>query len=482
MADVKTEDVGKKEWTGGAVLVAGGTDWAQLGRAVRRKKNDVNKKEAEERAERAERYPNLLEPHRIKTLMGVKIRFVAAGSAACHCIAGDMDGRCFTWGRNEKGQLGHGDLIQRNMPVIVESLADSKIIGACGGRHHTAFVAEDGKSYTCGSNLHGQCGTGVIKSKEKSEELIKDPMEAKVSDCTAVSCGIEFTMWLCDGKLYAAGLPQYGQLGDGSDHEYNAKEASVKLVYAPQPTPIYLETLAERKVVAVTCGHYHTIAVDSDGIAFSWGFGGYGRLGHKVQQDEHKPRPIETFLGRIRVEKDEGLVIAAGGTSSFSTTTGGELYSWGKLKTNGDSTMYPVPFAGLSGWKIRSMACGPSTFTVAADSSVITWGHALYGELGYGPEGKKSSVNPDKCEALEGMYAHQVASGVGYNMFLVEATEEELEKFPVWECDHEEKAKDPVESKTKTAPQGRASGKAKTNPKRKTADTSGKGSKSKKRK
>jgi hypothetical protein len=29
------------------------------------------------------------------------VQFIAAGSAACHCIIGDVDGRCFTWGRNE---------------------------------------------------------------------------------------------------------------------------------------------------------------------------------------------------------------------------------------------------------------------------------------------------------------------------------------------------------------------------------------------
>lgn len=87
----------------------------------------------------------------------------------------------------------------------------------------------------------------------------------------------------------------------------------MKLVYAPQPTPIFIETLAKRRIIAVSCGHNHTLAVDSDGIAFSWGFGGYGRLGHKVQQDEHKPRPIESFLGRVRVEKD-GLVVSVNTT------------------------------------------------------------------------------------------------------------------------------------------------------------------------
>lgn len=79
--------------------------------------------------ERAAKYPNLTSPHTLKALQacqshaadaqsvsspawrkltipqthvqGIRIRFVAAGSAACHCIVGDMDGKCYTWGRNE---------------------------------------------------------------------------------------------------------------------------------------------------------------------------------------------------------------------------------------------------------------------------------------------------------------------------------------------------------------------------------------------
>jgi len=35
-------------------------------------------------------------------------------------------------------------------------------------------------------------------------------------------------------------------------------------------------------------------------------------------------------------------------------------------------------------------------------------GQATNGELGYGRDGKKSSANAMKCEALEGAYTHQV--------------------------------------------------------------------------
>lgn len=43
-----------------------------------------------------------------------------------------------------------------------------------------------------------------------------------------------------------------------------------------------------------------------------------------------------------------------------------------------------------------------------------------------------------QCEALEGMYAHQVAAAVGYTMFLMEPDEERLESLPVWDCEEEE--------------------------------------------
>ena len=35
-------------------------------------------------------------------------------------------------------------------------------------------------------------------------------------------------------------------------------------------------------------------------------------------------------------------------------------------------------------------------------------GQAAHGELGYGPNGKKSSANPEKLYALENVYTHQV--------------------------------------------------------------------------
>ena len=102
---------------------------------------------------------------------------------------------------------------------------------------------------------------------------------------------------------------------------YNAKESSVKLKYAPQPTPRPIQgPLASKTVARVACGAQHTLALTADGCAYTWGNGGYGRLGHNVQQDEFSPRLVEGLTGRTPV--DPALPCAAGSTASYCSSHG----------------------------------------------------------------------------------------------------------------------------------------------------------------
>lgn len=415
------------------MLFAGATNWATIGRTTTKKK-----------LSHEDESPDLVEPHRLKALTGVKIRFVASGPAACHCLALDVNGLCYTWGRNEKGQLGHGDLVDRSSPTVLEKVSDDEVVTGSCGKNHTVLVMEDGRSFTCGSNAMGQCGIGDMKTKDKN--TIRTPIQALVSNCSRAVCGSDFTVWLCDGKLFACGCPQYGVLGDGSNHEYNANDSSVKMKFDPEPTPKLVKALESRNITRVIAGSYHIMAVDSDGIPYTWGNGNYGRLGHAVQQDEMKPRPIEGFLGRVRVDPKD-IVMAAGGMTTFCTTVGGMLYSWGNRKpTSSDCEMYPRPFIDFQGWTIRDMSCGPGTFAVAAERSVILWGQAKNGELAKGLEGKRSCANPEKCESLEDMYTHQVACGHGFTLFLVDPEEARLTDFPIFDPDEMQKANGDISS------------------------------------
>jgi len=54
-----------------------------------------------------------------------------------------------------------------------------------------------------------------------------------------VLCLPAHTRWIANGQLYSAGSPQYGQLGDGSDHSYNAKDCEC----APSLLHLHARTL-----------------------------------------------------------------------------------------------------------------------------------------------------------------------------------------------------------------------------------------------
>lgn len=114
-------------------------------------------------------------------------------------------------------------------------------------------------------------------------EEVNAPTLALVSGATKVACGAEFTMWLCAGTLYAAGNPQHGQLGDGDDHGVNVKDSSIKIMHTPEGIPQAVERIGGT-VSNVACGPNHTVCTTKEGAAYTWGNGGYGRLGHKVQQ------------------------------------------------------------------------------------------------------------------------------------------------------------------------------------------------------
>uniref|UniRef100_A0A803LKA7 Uncharacterized protein n=1 Tax=Chenopodium quinoa TaxID=63459 RepID=A0A803LKA7_CHEQI len=431
MAEVEVEKKCEEEKVkGGELLFCGSTNWDTVGR----KKTGIE--------------GNLYSPTRLRPLVGIDIRFVASGCVSCHCVALDVDGRCYTWGRNERGQLGHGDTLQRDRPTVISELSKHRIVKADAGRSHTVVMADDGQSFAFGWNKHGQLGTGSLRN-----EIESSPIRCQVSEVKAVACGGEFTAWLSSTEgatILTAGLPQYGQLGHGTDNEYNTKDSSVRLAYEAQPRPKAIASFSGETIVKVACGTNHSVAVDSNGYVYTWGYGGYGRLGHREQKDEWSPRRLDVFTRHNVLPSD--AIVSAGGVSSACTAgmaliypsaelitdfrAGGQLYMWGKMKNTGDDWMYPKPVMDLSGWNMRCMNSGQMFHYVGADSSCISWGHAQNGELGYGPNGQKytsSSANPKKVEILEGMHVISVACGFAHAMVVVDRTDvlDRLEQLDV---------------------------------------------------
>ncbi|GKB09881.1 protein RCC2, partial [Tanacetum coccineum] len=321
-----------------------------------------------------------------------------------------------------------------------------KVVKAGSGGGHTVVQTEDGISFSFGWNKHGQLGTGSIKN-----EVELSPIQCLITDVRDVACGTDFSVWLTSlegASIQTAGLPQYGQLGHGTDNEYNSKESCVRLAYEAQPRPKAIASLSDETILKVACGSNHTVALDSKGYIYTWGFGGYGRLGHKEQKDEWSPRRVDVFTKHNLVPTD--AIISAGSASSACTAGVGKIYIWGKIRHAGDNNMYPKPLMDLSGWKIRCMDSGSFHYFVGAESSCISWctnwGIAQAGQLGYGPNQQKSSMIPKKVDILEGMHVISVACGLAHSLVVVDRSNvgDQLDQLDIYDGkDTDEGIKEP---------------------------------------
>lgn len=376
---------------------------------------------------------HIYEPHIFAPLMNTKVRLAVSSACSAHNVIVTEDNRCLTFGRNEKGQLGTGDTDRRDQPFEPEELKSQTIVAASVGKNHSLFLTERGHVYACGDNQYGQCG---IKSKQAT---VLTPTRIKYfgPPIVKISCGGDFSVILnMKGVLYSFGLPEYGQLGQGSTNEYI--QTAGKVLHNCERAPVPIKQFIEKgkdnhpksvevtEIIDVCCGTNHTIAIDSRKRAFTWGFGAYGRLGHADNKDELLPRLIKYFDTQNRGIK----LIFCGSTFTFAVNDIGQTFLFGQTKKTGEANMYPKPLHDLSGWNVRSIGCANSSVVVAADDSTIVWGTSpCFGELGLGPE-KKTSPHPIENKLMNKVHVLSVSCGICHTLFVARVeTEEEKDRI-----------------------------------------------------
>mmetsp|Transcript_1707 Transcript_1707/g.2426 ORF Transcript_1707/g.2426 Transcript_1707/m.2426 type:complete len:456 (+) Transcript_1707:157-1524(+) len=429
-----------EEFEGGELIFSGNANWSLQGRKEEGAKFDgVNQH-------------TLWSFHRLKPLIGVKITKVFSGPIASHCVALSNNGHCYTWGRNENGQLGHGHDINVYNPTIVKVPGGKTIKGGSCGPHHTLLYSVSGELYSAGAGKCGQLGLGRTYDKMKSLSVVNLPSVVKTG------CGRDFSMAVdSEGVIYSFGHPEYGCLGNGTDGKSLERAGKFTYEFVKTPTPVDTSAFPDVNFVDVACGAQHTIAMDKDGRLYSWGFGAYGRLGLKTNKDQYTPQAIELFheeppppnpdlpkFMQRQAPKIRAKQITCGDSASFAVV--GEpyfcLYMWGITKKSGEAFMYPKQSIQVSGWRIRSVACGKTSTICSSKRTLITWGPSpTYGELGYGSgEGvKKSSTVSKAVDDLEGAMVEQVAAGLCHSLAIVRLDDPKgpkiVDALPVFEPD-----------------------------------------------
>uniref|UniRef100_A0A2I3FVG9 RCC1-like domain-containing protein n=1 Tax=Nomascus leucogenys TaxID=61853 RepID=A0A2I3FVG9_NOMLE len=339
------------------VLILGATNWDMIGR----------KEVPKQQAAYLNLGQNLWGPHRYGCLAGVRIRTVVSGSCAAHSLLITMEGKLWGWGQNEKGQLGHGDTKRVEAPRLIEGLCHEVIMSAACGWNHTLALMETGSVFAFGEKKMGQLG--LANQTDAVQPHANNPI-------TKMACGAEFR------NLYSFGCPEYGQLGHNSGGKFifGAQRIEYDCELVPPRLAIFIEKMKDGQILPVPNVVVGDVAcvLDSQKRVFSWGFGGYGRLGHAEQKDEMVRRLVKLFDFPGRGASQ----IYAGYTCSLAVGEVGGLFFWGATNTSRESAMYPKAVQDLCGWRIQSLACGKSSIIVAADERTISWGPLPIGELG----------------------------------------------------------------------------------------------------
>mmetsp|Transcript_13778 Transcript_13778/g.13317 ORF Transcript_13778/g.13317 Transcript_13778/m.13317 type:complete len:493 (+) Transcript_13778:92-1570(+) len=392
------------------------------------------------------------EPHKIVLPHAVKQSF--SSSSSFHSFFLSVEGILYAVGRNDHGQLGTGDIITYPSPVVLPSSGlfptGSVIVKVATGRSHSLILLDSGEVYGCGSNTQGQLGLGDTKTALK--DALRFVRITALSNIRDISCGYDHSI-ACDrsGRVFTFGHPQFGQLGHGTDGSFikdGGKGAAMqfRFVFNPRQVEKFLVKDSHSKITAeipasdvnirvVGAGKNHSVCVEeweNEGMnrVFSFGFGGYGRLGHNVGNDEVCPREIvmfQTLVGGKQVPpanpQKQIHQIVCGSTFSMTISKSKHLYFWGKLSNSqrGEATMYPKLEMNLHGWNTRLVAGGSNSIFVAADDSCMAWGVPVAGKFGL-EGGAKSTVSAKFVEALAGLTVSDISCGYGHITFVVSAT------------------------------------------------------------
>ncbi|KAL3523858.1 hypothetical protein ACH5RR_016692 [Cinchona calisaya] len=134
-----------------------------------------------------------LSPTCVSSLLGITIEGVAAGLWHTVCISADGD--VYTFGGNQFGQLGTGSDQAETLPRLLEAPSLENVhakIVSCGARH-SAIVTEEGKVFCWGWNKYGQLGLGDVIDRNI-------PSQVAIEGCVPknVACGWWHTLLLAE--------------------------------------------------------------------------------------------------------------------------------------------------------------------------------------------------------------------------------------------------------------------------------------------
>ena len=315
-------------------------------------------------------------------------QFTKVAGGYGHSLALKDDGTVWSWGMNNKGQLGDGTTTQRLTPVQVSGL--SGITSIAANTYQSFALKNDGTVWAWGDNGYGQLGDGTTTDRLTPVQV------SGLSGITSINAGTFHSLALKnDGTVWAWGDNGYGQLGDGTTTQ--------------QLTPVQVSGLSG--VTNIHTGYNNSFASKSDGTTWAWGWNNSGQLGDGT---------TTTTSTAVQVSNISNITSITGGYGySIALKNDGTVWSWGENSVGqlGDGTTTnrstAVQVLGLS--SVTSIATGVYySIALKNDGTTWTWGLNFAGQLGDGTTTDRST--PMQVSSISGVTT--IAAGFYHSLVI----------------------------------------------------------------
>lgn len=295
---------------------------------------------------------------KIQTLPVLVLNHVKSVSAGGEfSVALRDDGTVWTWGKNDRAQLGDGTTSNHQEPKQIMSGAAA----VAAGWEFAAALKEDGTVWTWGYNQYGQLGNGkAIAAGQKSPACVEG-----LSNVKEISAGSASMAALCDdGSLWTWGRNNCGQLGDGST------------------TDSYVPVRVLDNVISVSMGSGNGAAIRADNSLYRWGIverwdAEKGAVWN--EEAKHKDFNYQTAPTRI-LEGVDSVILRGGGvyaSATYAVYPDNSLWKW----LDESPVMRQVAAFGLT---FTSTPTYTAFGVIKTDGSLWMWGSNRYGQLGNG--------------------------------------------------------------------------------------------------